>query len=98
MDIHRCRFVPYPPSTINALAFSHSYVLKGQKIAPPRLAVGRANGDIEIWNPQKGSWLQEIIIRGGKDRSIDGLVWIQDPNEELSDGTTIIGISRLFSI
>ncbi|KAE9366785.1 WD40 repeat-like protein [Stipitochalara longipes BDJ] len=97
MDIHRCRFVPFPPSTINALAFSHSHVSKDQKAAPPRLAVGRANGDIELWNPQGGAWLQETIIRGGKDRSIDGLVWIQDPNEEV-DGKTFIGKSRLFSI
>ncbi|TAQ83250.1 hypothetical protein B7494_g8424, partial [Chlorociboria aeruginascens] len=98
MDIHRCRFVSYPPSTINALAFSHSHISKGQKTSAPRLAVGRANGDIEIWNPLKGSWLQEIIIRGGKDRSIDELVWTQDPNEEDANGRTIIGKSRLFSI
>ncbi|KAE8446310.1 hypothetical protein EG329_012057 [Mollisiaceae sp. DMI_Dod_QoI] len=97
MDIHRCRFVPYPPSTINALAFSHSHISKDQKTAPPRLAIGRANGDIEIWNPLKGLWLQETIFRGGKHRSIDGLVWTQDPNEDVG-GRTIIGRSRLFSI
>lgn len=97
MDIHRCRFVPYPPSTINALAFSHSHIADDQKTAPPRLAVGRANGDIEIWNPLNGSWLQETIIRGGQDRSIDGLVWTQNPNEEVH-GSTIIGKSRLFSV
>lgn len=97
MDIHRCRFVPYPPSTINALAFSHTHISKDEKTARPRLAVGRANGDIEIWNPLRGAWLQETIIRGGKDRSIDGLVWTQDPNEEVN-GKIIIGRSRLFSI
>ncbi|CAG8949768.1 hypothetical protein HYFRA_00004091 [Hymenoscyphus fraxineus] len=97
MDIHRCRFVHYPPSTINALAFSKSNITEKEKTAPPRLAVGRANGDIEIWNPLNGSWLQETTIRGGKDRSIDGLVWTQDPNEE-NHGSTIIGKSRLFSI
>ncbi|KAF7960354.1 hypothetical protein EAE96_000039 [Botrytis aclada] len=97
MDINRCRFVPYPPSTINALAFTHSNLTKGQSAVSPRLALGRANGDIELWNPQKGSWLQETIIRGGKDRSIDGLVWTQDPTEEIN-GTKIIGKSRLFSI
>ncbi|KAG9238236.1 WD40-repeat-containing domain protein [Amylocarpus encephaloides] len=97
MDIHRCRFVHYPPSTINALAFSHSKITKSQQTAPPRLAVGRANGDIEIWNPLNSAWLQESIIRGGKDRSVDGLVWTQDPNEEVQ-GSTIIGKSRLFSI
>ncbi|RKF51378.1 U3 small nucleolar RNA-associated protein 4 [Golovinomyces cichoracearum] len=97
MEIHRCRFVPLPPSSINALAFSHTHVTKDQITAPLRLAVGRANGDIEIWNPLKGSWLQETIIRGGKDRSIDGLVWIQDRNEEI-EGKLLIGRSRLFSI
>jgi U3 small nucleolar RNA-associated protein 4 len=98
MDIHRCRFVPYPASTINALTFSHPHISKGDKTASPRLAVGRANGDIEIWNPLNGSWLQETIFRGGKDRSVDGLVWIRDPDEVDSNGKTIIGKSRLFSI
>lgn len=90
--------MPYQQSAINALAFSHSHISKDQKTAPPRLAVGRANGDIEIWNPQKGSWFQETIIRGGEGRSIDELVWIQDPSEEDANGTTIIGKSRLFSV
>jgi U3 small nucleolar RNA-associated protein 4 len=98
MEVHRCRFVPYPPSTINALAFTHSHISKDQKAAPPRLAVGRANGDIEIWNPLNGSWLQETIIRGGVDRSVDGLVWIQDKTELDGTGRPIIGKSRLFSI
>ena len=42
--------------------------------------------------------MQETVIRGGKDRSIDGLVWTQEPNEYLSNGKTIIGKLRLFSI
>lgn len=98
MDIHRCRFVPYPPSTINVLAFSHSHASREKKADNLRLAIGRANGDIEIWNPLNGAWLQETIIRGGKDRSIDGLVWIQDPDEEDISGKTIAGKLRLFSI
>lgn len=97
MDIHRCRFVPYPPSTINALAFSQSITSRKQNASNVRLAIGRANGDIEIWNPLKGAWLQETILRGGKDRSVDGLVWIQDPDEEVG-GKTILGRLRLFSI
>jgi U3 small nucleolar RNA-associated protein 4 len=80
------------------VAFSHSFVPAKQKTTSPRLAVGRANGDIEIWNPLEGSWLQETIIRGGKDRSIDGLVWVQDSNEKDSDDRPIIGKSRLFSV
>jgi U3 small nucleolar RNA-associated protein 4 len=98
MDVHRCRFVPYQPSTINVLAFSHSTLRKGQSISTLRLAVGRANGDIEIWNPLNGSWVQESILRGGRDRSVDGLVWTQDPDEEDADGRIIVGRLRLFSV
>ncbi|KAK9779669.1 putative Quinon protein alcohol dehydrogenase-like superfamily [Seiridium cardinale] len=98
MDIHRCRFVPYPPSAINAVAFSYSHVPGKKSSAPIRLAIGRANGDIEIWNPLNGQWHQETILHGGKDRSIDGLVWVNEPDEVLQDGNLLVGRSRLFSI
>ncbi|KAI1081863.1 WD40 repeat-like protein [Whalleya microplaca] len=98
MDIHRCRFVPYPPSAINAVAFSYPTLSRHQRTAPVRLAIGRANGDIEIWNPLNGVWHQETILHGGKDRSIDGLVWVTEPDQVLQDGTKLIGKSRLFSI
>ncbi|KAL6716679.1 U3 small nucleolar RNA-associated protein [Lecanora helva] len=100
MDIHRCRFVPYPSSTINALAFSHSSTPNLPSKGPPtlRLAVGRANGDIEIWNPQKGAWYQESILRGGKGRSIEGLVWTQDSDNVDKHGRKTSGKLRLFSI
>ena len=98
MDIHRCRFVPFPPSAINALAFSHAS--NPSKAPPPtlRLAVGHANGDIEIWNPLKGAWFQESILRGGKDRSIESLAWIQDPEDVDRRGHKVPGKLRLFSI
>lgn len=98
MDIHRCRFVPYPPSAINAVAFSYPTVTKSQRGAPVRLAIGRANGDIEIWNPLNGIWHHETTLHGGKDRSIDGLVWVTEPDQLLQDGTKLVGKSRLFSI
>jgi U3 small nucleolar RNA-associated protein 4 len=101
MDIHRCRFVPYPASAINAVAFSHSSLparKKGQGGVSVRLAIGRTNGDIEIWNPLNGQWLQELVIPGGKDRSIDGLVWVNDQDETAGDGKRTAGRSRLFSI
>lgn len=63
-----------------------------------RLAIGRANGNIEIWNPSNGTWHQELVIRGGKDRSIDGLVWVNEPDQDLGDGRIVVGKSRLFSI
>lgn len=98
MDVHRCRFVPYQPSAINALAFSYPETKSSRHAAFVRLAIGRANGDIEIWNPAGGVWHQELVIRGGKDRSIDGLVWVNAPDQELANGKTIVGKSRLFSI
>ncbi|KAL8916435.1 MAG: hypothetical protein Q9172_006304 [Xanthocarpia lactea] len=100
MDVHRCRFVPYPPSAINALAFSHSSSLSTSSKGPPtlRLAIGRANGDIEIWNPQRGAWHQESIFRGGKDRSIEALLWTHDPEEQNKNGYNVPGKLRLFSI
>ncbi|KAL9638493.1 MAG: hypothetical protein Q9164_001525 [Protoblastenia rupestris] len=100
MDIHRCRFVPYPSSAINALAFSHSSnpVNKGGGPSTLRLAIGRANGDIEIWNPLRGVWYQEIILRGGKNRSIEGLIWTQDPEDVDKRGYKVPGKLRLFSI
>lgn len=98
MDIHRCRFVPYQPSAINAVAFSHPRTRDNKHAAVARLAVGRANGDIEIWNAAAGVWHQELVIRGGKDRSIDGLVWVNEPDQDLGEGRVLIGKSRLFSI
>lgn len=95
MDVHRCRFVPYKPAGINAIAISHPKVRSGRHI---RMAIGRNNGDIEIWNPASGSWHQELVIRGGKDRSIDGLVWINEPDQNLGEGRVLVGRSRLFSI
>ena len=99
MDVHRCRFVPYPPSAINAFAFSHTSSLTSSSKGPStlRLAIGRANGDIEIWNPLRGAWHQETIFRGGKDRSIEGLVWTQDPGEKDKNGYMLPGQLRLFS-
>src|SRR5437762_5193905 len=100
MEVHRCRFVPYPPSTINALAFSHPSTnsRKGKVPSALRLAIGRANGDIEIWNPFNGAWFHETTFRGGKDRSIEGLVWTQEPDQESENGIKIDGKLRLFSI
>ncbi|KAL0093230.1 WD40-repeat-containing domain protein [Phycomyces blakesleeanus] len=68
MEVHRCRFVEYQPAAINALNFT-----------PPtakqtRLAVGRANGNIEIWDPAQRYRLEKTIP-GGKDLSVETLVW-----------------------
>ncbi|KAF2109307.1 WD40-repeat-containing domain protein [Lophiotrema nucula] len=99
MDIHRSRFVPYQSSAINALAFSHEPENDKEDSADLRLAIGRANGNIEVWNPAGGAWTQERIFYGGKDRSVEGLAWIQDQPERDGNGTVVAaGSLRLFSI
>lgn len=98
MDIHRCRFLPYPPSAINAIAFSHPNAQNPEQALSSRLAIGRENGDVEIWNPLNGTWLQEKVIYGGSNRSIDGLVWVTEPDQKLPDGKIAVGRMRLFSI
>lgn len=99
MDIHRSRFVPYTSSAINALAFSHSEAEhKGQEPESLRLAIGRANGNIEIWNPANSNWLQEKVFYGGKDRSVEGLAWTQEEDQKDENGAIVPGRLRLFSI
>lgn len=100
MDIHRCRFVLYEPASISALAFSHTSDLS-QKTPPElRLALGRDNSDIEIWNPSGGQWLQETVLRGSVGATIEQLAWTQDLVLEESNNHTVArpGPLRLFSI
>ena len=97
MDIHRCRFVQYPYNAINAVAFSHPNALNSRS-EQVRLAIGRANGNIEIWNPLQGIWLQESTLYGGADRSVEGLTWTQDPEDAAEESDGAHGKTRLFSI
>ena len=98
MDVHRSRFVRYPTSAISALAFTRPNDDGYTGALPPlRLAIGRANGNIEILNPQKGLWVQETVFVGDG-ISIDGLTWTQDPDDTDGDGKVIPGQYRLFSI
>ena len=98
MDVHRSRFVPYPISAISALAFSRSSDTGYTGPLPAlKLAIGRANGDVEIWNPLKGSWVQEAVFLGDG-KSVDGLAWTQDPDDADSEGNVVAGQQRLFSI
>ncbi|KTW30377.1 hypothetical protein T552_00850 [Pneumocystis carinii B80] len=86
MNIHRCRFVDYNSSSITSICFSHDSFTLNSTPKSLRCAVGRANGDLEIWNPQK-HWTHEITLRGGINRSIEGISWV-----------TTQYFSRLFTI
>lgn len=100
MDIHRCRFVSYQPQAINALAFSHSSNPKQATPADLKLALARADGDIEIWSPSRGNWTQERIFRSGVERTAEQLHWTQDlllPDEDEESQKPERGNLRLFS-
>ncbi|KAI8377206.1 quinon protein alcohol dehydrogenase-like superfamily [Choanephora cucurbitarum] len=68
MEVHRCRFVEYQPAAINTLDFTPPTV------KDTRLAVGRANGNIEIWDPTF-KYRLEKTIPGGEDLSVESLAW-----------------------
>lgn len=100
MDIHRSRFVPHPSFGISAVAFSRSsddVTTDGLPQPALKLALGRANGDIELWNPQNGNWVQEAIFPGDN-ASIDGLLWTREADEKDVEGRPVLGQYRLFSI
>lgn len=95
MDIHRTRFIDYPPPSITALAFSHTSDTSKSAPKDLRLAIGHENGDIALWNPSGGKWVQETILRGKVGESVEGLVWTQE--QILEDGVVKPGKLRLFS-
>ena len=55
MDIHRCKFSEWMPSAACATVFHPEL---------PYLAVGRENGDIELWNVEE-KWFCEIVFHFG---------------------------------
>jgi U3 small nucleolar RNA-associated protein 4 len=85
MEVHRCRFVEYQPAAINSLDFTPATVKN------TRLAVGRANGNIEIWDPAH-KYRLEKTIPGGEDLSVESVVWAHqsvvanpDPDDDPED-------------
>ncbi|KAI8062268.1 quinon protein alcohol dehydrogenase-like superfamily [Gongronella butleri] len=68
VEAHVGRFFEYQPATINSLSFTPP------SVKTCRLAVGRANGDIEIWDPSYNYRLEKTIP-GGDGQSVETLVW-----------------------
>ncbi|KAK4636823.1 U3 small nucleolar RNA-associated protein 4 [Fulvia fulva] len=100
MDVHRSRFVQFPAHPITAVAFSRSTderLPPGVEQPALKLAIGRANGEIEIWNPLQGRWVQENVF-SGDNKSLDGLAWTREPDETDTEGQVVVGQHRLFSI
>ncbi|KAJ2768403.1 U3 small nucleolar RNA-associated protein [Coemansia nantahalensis] len=68
MQVHRCRFTDYVPQAINAIEYAPPTA------AQPFVAVGRANGDIEIWCVKK-NLIYEKTIPGMTNGSLETLAW-----------------------
>ena len=58
--IKQCRFVNYQPPKITALAFSHQSNSEEETPESLLLAIGRSNGDIDIWSPLY-EWVHKIV-------------------------------------
>ncbi|THH28127.1 hypothetical protein EUX98_g6062, partial [Antrodiella citrinella] len=115
ISVHRCRFVDFTPSAITTLAFPPLPLpsVKGKKNAAIRkqlafgtLAVGRANGNIELceWTgleheqqaPQ--AWVVKKTLGGPYTSKVDSLAFtIRDPDLVASDETPSLSDLRLFS-
>lgn len=66
LSIHRCLFVDWVPEAITSLEFSPSR---------SHLAVGRANGDIELWEVE--NWRVAAVLPGfGVESQSRSMVWI----------------------
>lgn len=85
--VHRCRFIQWQPQGISAMAFNYN---------GSRLAVGRENGDIEIWNALAG-WFCEKLIPGTGDPIIQTLVWTPPVPSSSGKAGDFLREERLFS-
>ncbi|KII93432.1 hypothetical protein PLICRDRAFT_152118 [Plicaturopsis crispa FD-325 SS-3] len=115
LAVHRCRFVDFTPSAITALAFPPLPLpsVKGKKAASGRqavkfgtLAVGRANGNIELctWtgsdrkiqSPQ--AWVVEKTLSGPHPSKVDSIAFtIRYPERLGPDAVPSWSDLRLFS-
>lgn len=59
--VHRCRFIDCVPQAIEWLSFEPGC---------ERLAVLRANADLEVWSSTAGGWHRELFIAGVVDAPV----------------------------
>ncbi|KAI9502938.1 WD40-repeat-containing domain protein [Coemansia spiralis] len=68
MQVHRCRFIDYVPQAINAIEYAPKLSIR------PYIAVGRANGDIELWQARE-NLVYVKTIPGIANGSLETLAW-----------------------
>lgn len=114
LSVHRCRFVDFTPAGVTALAFPPLSLPspKGKKAVVrhalkfANLAVGRANGNIEIceWTGSENelrapqAWVVKKTIAGPYPSKVDSLAFtLRNPYEVSPDETPSLSDLRLFS-
>eukprot|EP00933_Yihiella_yeosuensis_P052147 TRINITY_DN5015_c1_g1_i1.p1 TRINITY_DN5015_c1_g1~~TRINITY_DN5015_c1_g1_i1.p1 ORF type:complete len:762 (+),score=126.61 TRINITY_DN5015_c1_g1_i1:185-2470(+) len=82
MEVLRTRLCEWSPIGIEALALSppEEGNLSETGVAPCRLAVGRSNGSIELWDTN--TWHLRCSSPGRARRSIRSIVWVVEPSED----------------
>lgn len=73
MELLRTRLCEWRPTAIDALA------LAPPSVPEPRLALGRANGAIELWDTS--TWHARCVVPGCEQRSVRGFVWTRGEEE-----------------
>ncbi|KAJ2760376.1 U3 small nucleolar RNA-associated protein [Coemansia sp. BCRC 34490] len=68
MQVHRCRFVDYVPQAINAIEYAP------RSSTHPYVAIGRANGDIELWQA-KENLVYVKTLPGIVNGSLEAIAW-----------------------
>ena len=66
VKVHRCRFVEAVPQAVECVEFDP----RGG-----RLAVLRANADIEVWSLALGGWFCESRLAGAADAPVRRVAW-----------------------
>lgn len=79
----------YVPHKITALAFNYASDISKATPSDLQLAVGRSNGDIEIWTPE-WNWTLKSTIKGGRNRTVEGLAWINGTRLFSIGGSTAV--------
>ncbi|KZT06760.1 WD40 repeat-like protein [Laetiporus sulphureus 93-53] len=115
LAVHRCRFVDFTPSAVTALCFPPLRLpsVKGKKstvnrkpLRFPTLAVGRANGNIELheWTGAEGvlqapqAWVVRKTLAGIHGTKVDSLAFaIKSPDRLAEDEVPTTANLRLFS-
>ncbi|KAJ3003082.1 U3 small nucleolar RNA-associated protein 4 [Thoreauomyces humboldtii] len=82
--VHRCKAVEHNPAGIVSISVTPESSVQTKQAAKaagtPRrsvtIACARANGDVELWNPQGQGWFLERMIPGSANSPIESVLWV----------------------